>query len=536
MNRDPQPIPNPSESTLNASAAEGQFLELAVSAIRPYDRNPRRGDNPEYQRIKASVRAEGLDQPFVVTRRPGDSTFMLQAGGNTRLRVLQELYAETGDARFARATCLYRPWTREMDVLLAHLRENDLRSDLSFLDKAMAVREARRLLEEEQDGEGVTQTQLANTLRACGYALGQGRISQMAYAVDRLLPLLPAALQGGMGRPQVERIRQLERAAQTVWRQYSLDAEDDFEQTFAALCRRYDDPAWDINNLRRALEAEIAERADVSIHAISIVLDGYLVGGPSDAAPHAADGAAGPSGREVEDRDAPGLNGPAMLKGESPVTAPDGSGSSAADQRSAGDSTSTASAFDEGAETGVKSPIAQRGQGSASKPPQQSRLSDRESALDKMDLKSLRGRAWTLATRLAQRNALGELIQPLSGKGLGFVLSDVPDPALLDQLDEDALAQVSMVWWHLAAASEMTVAPVEQLLPVLDEASVLRRALDGQDAGLLFSSVWTLDPGHMGFRLWRRLDARNWQDLVDLMETYRALHQAAKNSGEGLWP
>ena len=72
-------------------------------------------------------------------------------------------------------------------------------------------------------------------------------------------------------------------------------------------------------------------------------------------------------------------------------------------------------------------------------------------------------------------------------------------------------------------------------LPRIGQDSVLKRALEEQDAGLLFSSVWTLDPGHMGFRLWRRLDARSWKDLVDLMETYRALHQAAKNAGEALW-
>ena len=70
----------------------------------------------------------------------------------------------------------------------------------------------------------------------------------------------------------------------------------------------------------------------------------------------------------------------------------------------------------------------------------------------------------------------------------------------------------------------------------LDDASVLRRALEEQDAGLLFSSVWTLDPGHMGFRLWRRLDARDWRDLVDLMDTYRAVHQTAEASGHPLWP
>ena len=151
------------------------------------------------------------------------------------------------------------------------------------------------------------------------------------------------------------------------------------------------------------------------------------------------------------------------------------------------------------------------------------------------DRKSLRARAWTLASRLAQRNGLSDLIRPLSGQGLGFLLSDVPDPALVDQLDEEKLAQLSMVWWHLAAAAEMTVAPVELLLPRLDDESILRRALDEQDAGLLFSSVWTLDPGHMGYRLWRRLDERDWRDLIDLMETYRGLHHLAKASGEPLW-
>ncbi|MGD8957354.1 MAG: ParB N-terminal domain-containing protein, partial [Chromatiaceae bacterium] len=192
MNYEEKRVSERSAPTQSVHPVADQLMELEVDMIRPYDHNPRHGDNPEYQRIKASVRAEGLDQPLVVTRRPGESTYMLQAGGNTRLRVLQELYAETGDERFARASCLYRPWTREMDVLLAHLRENDLRSDLTFLDKALAVREARRLLEEEQGAEAVTQTQLATTLRECGYALGQGRISQMTYAVDRLLPLLPA--------------------------------------------------------------------------------------------------------------------------------------------------------------------------------------------------------------------------------------------------------------------------------------------------------------------------------------------------------
>jgi hypothetical protein len=92
-----------------------------------------------------------------------------------------------------------------------------------------------------------------------------------------------------------------------------------------------------------------------------------------------------------------------------------------------------------------------------------------------------------------------------------------------------------MVWWHLAACAELTVAPLEALLPALPGESVLKRALTEQDAGLLFASIWTLDPGHAGYRLWRRLDEHDWQDLLGLMEAYRTLHRVAEDHGQPLW-
>jgi len=159
----------------------------------------------------------------------------------------------------------------------------------------------------------------------------------------------------------------------------------------------------------------------------------------------------------------------------------------------------------------------------------------RSDLVDLTDLKSLRGRAWTLAARLAQRKGIGDLVAPLSGKGLGFILRDVPDPALADQLDEDTLSQVSMVWWQLAASAEMTVAPVESIVSNLPADSVLRQALEQQDAGLLFNSVWTLDPGHTGYRLWRRLGKSDWGDLLNLMDTYRQIHHLAEETAIRLW-
>ena len=107
--------------------------------LQPYDRNPRHDRNPEFDRIKASIRAHGLDQPLVITQRPGATDYTVHSGGNTRLLILKELFAETGDNRFSQIPCLFRPWQRESAMLLAHLRENDLRGDLTFIDKAQAV-------------------------------------------------------------------------------------------------------------------------------------------------------------------------------------------------------------------------------------------------------------------------------------------------------------------------------------------------------------------------------------------------------------
>ena len=67
-----------------------QIIEIA--RIQPYERNPRHTRNPEYDRIKDSIRSNGLDQPLVITQRPGATDFIVHAGGNTRMMILKELF------------------------------------------------------------------------------------------------------------------------------------------------------------------------------------------------------------------------------------------------------------------------------------------------------------------------------------------------------------------------------------------------------------------------------------------------------------
>ena len=154
---------------------------------------------------------------------------------------------------------------------------------------------------------------------------------------------------------------------------------------------------------------------------------------------------------------------------------------------------------------------------------------------DSDSLDALRQRACALATRLAQRHGLADLVLAIDAQGVGFVLRDVPSAALVEQLDAVTREQLSMLWWQLAACAEMTVAPLTTIVPLLPEHSVLRRALEQNDAALLFDSIWTPDPGQTGDRLWRQLAPPDWQDLIALMETYRRLHQVADAAGVSLW-
>ena len=511
-------ISQPAEATTSPAP---QMID--ISRIQPYEHNPRHGRNPEYDRIRDSIRNTGLDQPLVVTQRPDAADFIVHAGGNTRLIILKELFAETGDQRFAAVPCLLKAWCCESDVLLAHLRENDLRGGLTFIDKARAVCEAQKLLAEELGIDVISQRRLETELRRAGYRITQARISQMVYTVHRLLPVIPIALEGGLGRPHVERIRRLERAAHKIWQDRCSESAEDFEEVFTTLCKRYDSPDWDTDVLRSALESEIAAALDVSIHTVRVMLDAEMAGRElvipeAEVEPDPNEESSELERPTDESFDADQDDGGSRVS-SSDRTSTDELPPELPDQSNPGRAPDTGLLDDDVKET--------------SEP--DTELPNLTNNTSPNDLKSLRGRAWTLATRLAQRNGMADLVEAVSGKGLGFVLRDVPDPTLADQLDEDSLSQLTMLWWQLAACAEMTFAPLEAMLPLLPDESILRRALETEDADLLFSSIWTLDPGHTGYRLWRPLDDRDWRDLLALMDTYRRIRRIAAETGVSVW-
>ncbi|QLG94679.1 ParB family protein [Pseudomonas yamanorum] len=192
---------------------------LTLDETLPYDENPRTTRNPKYDDIKESIRNRGLDTPPPVTRKPGEEKYRIRNGGNTRLAILNELYRETGDEKFFKFHCLFRPWDAvrgEIISLTGHLAENDLQGQLLFIERAIGVDKARALYEEEA-GESISQSELSRRLKADGYPVSQPHISRMQDTIRYLLPAIPAVLYSGLGFDRAVKLLGLRKTALQCW-------------------------------------------------------------------------------------------------------------------------------------------------------------------------------------------------------------------------------------------------------------------------------------------------------------------------------
>ncbi|MCF5059619.1 transcriptional regulator [Pseudomonas proteolytica] len=204
---------------------------LTLDETLPYDENPRTTRNPKYDEIKESIRNRGLDTPPPVTRKPGEDKYRIRNGGNTRLAILNELYRETGDEKFFKFHCLFRPWDvvrGEIISLTGHLAENDMQGQLLFIERAIGVDKAKALYEQEV-GKSISQSELSRRLKADGYPVSQPHISRMQDAIRYLLPAIPAVLYSGLGVDRISKLLALRKTALQCWERNYQEQEQHLE-------------------------------------------------------------------------------------------------------------------------------------------------------------------------------------------------------------------------------------------------------------------------------------------------------------------
>ena len=186
-------VPQPAQTSMDIGRKEdvfpGLFINVSVAEIDFFDKNPRTRHDPElYRQIKESIRESGVQQPVHITRRPGSSRFLLSQGGNTRLKIMQELLAETGDARFAEIPAIYTEYTSEADIQIAHLIENEQRAEMCFWDKAQAYAAIREMFQ-SQSGKRLSLRELEALFLTHGLSISYSLLGLMFFAADNLHPL-----------------------------------------------------------------------------------------------------------------------------------------------------------------------------------------------------------------------------------------------------------------------------------------------------------------------------------------------------------
>ena len=264
----------PSATALSDPIADTPMV-VTLDQLRPYDHDPRKKRNSAYDEIKASIRERGLDAAPAITRRPGEAHYIIRNGGNTRLAILRELWAETKDERFFRISCLFRPWPArgEIVALTGHLAENELRGGLTFIERALGVEKAREFYEAES-GTTLSQSELARRLAADGYPVQQSHISRMADAVRYLLPAIPTVLYAGLGRHQVERLSVMRKACERTWAHYAKGRSlvQDFDEFFQDVLSQFDVQAdeFSAQRVQDELIGQMTELLDVDYDVLAL--------------------------------------------------------------------------------------------------------------------------------------------------------------------------------------------------------------------------------------------------------------------------
>ncbi|MDP8185281.1 ParB family protein [Phocoenobacter skyensis] len=282
-----KPIVNHSNDYTAAAATvyptQGQYVTVTLDKLRPYEHNPRKTRNPNFEIIKESIRRRGLDHKPNITRRPGEDFYIIADGGNTRIQALKELFSETQDPRFFSIECLFKPWKSdqadsveaELDILIGHLIENDTRADLSFIEKALGIQQACQYYEKKL-GKELSSRELSTELRDDGYIISHAQITKIQRCINLLYPYIPTVLFNGLGNHPIDKLLSIRNNALAVWEQYQFKTDIQFEEVWKqSLSRCNDDNPFSVKDFQNRLINEMADafEGEISYEMLYLEID-----------------------------------------------------------------------------------------------------------------------------------------------------------------------------------------------------------------------------------------------------------------------
>lgn len=276
----------PSKVDLSVKDLPGPLL-LQVTDIDVYDHNPRLFPNEKIEDIEASLKANGFHDALVVTRRREGDRYMLAAGSNTTLRVLQELWRATQDEKYLWVNCVYQPYEKETKLLAQHLGENLNRGDMRFWEIAKGMVELLDQLDADAIKEGkatkpMALREQADALTAMGLRASKSLVALWRFTVQFLEPMGEAAkhLTLRAVRDQIQPRTSALRSLAAKFLEHKLDESRFWGEVAAPVLRQacsqaeasLDEHDFDATKLCDAIEAALAERVGESVASIRQML------------------------------------------------------------------------------------------------------------------------------------------------------------------------------------------------------------------------------------------------------------------------
>ena len=243
-----------------------RMVDVTNDQIMIWRGQPRLAPNPKYESIKESIRnLRALERPLDLTVEPGTPGFVTRRGGSTRFKILNELWAETGDRNFYQHTFPLYEYPGVAAMRISHCIENTERGEQYYGDTARAIVDLCSDLESEMaDFQNLSLRDKASAITQRGLSIQANRLMLYLYTGDRLHDVLPTAFGAGLGRPRVEAIRKLDKLFIEQVEQHALDRVDDWDSVFLDTLKTSDSTDIDVAALERTLKMRL--RKDFDIH------------------------------------------------------------------------------------------------------------------------------------------------------------------------------------------------------------------------------------------------------------------------------
>ncbi len=234
-----------------------RVIYLKPHEIHEFSGNPRKLKNPKFDEIYQSILAVGLEQPLVVTQRPGAEGYTLHSGGNTRLQAIKKIWHETRDERFAVIPCFFRPWKSEQEVLVSHFLENEVRGSTTYLERTQVI--VKLIDNYLYESDQLSLREMADRLKADGVSTSATALWHMLECYKYILPALPTTLLQGLVRAQVVRLLGLKSDLSQLWLKYA-NSEDGFLDFWMMSLAAHDMgvEAFNFDSIRKDMISDVA--------------------------------------------------------------------------------------------------------------------------------------------------------------------------------------------------------------------------------------------------------------------------------------